>query len=190
MDKKLQIVERLYGEDATSGPSDTREERVLTEAKFVMDHRPTQRPSAETIDRIVAYAAEQQTKRRAGPAARILPLLPWRAAVAAVFVFFVIGIAYLQFGTGPAEEPRAEAGTRQAADAPGAEALQPASLAVATDSVPAWDEPTDLRLFQRRIETLRASGQDLEWGETVPLEQLPVTATTPGLRTAGAGDQQ
>jgi hypothetical protein len=272
MDKKLQIIERLYG-DAASGSDDppqsktevpsvsgdeTREERLLAEAKFVMDHRTTTRPSPATIDRIVAYAIEQrqveqrqveqrqveqrqaQARARRGvgtsamsPTTRILPLFPWRSAVAAVFVLFVVGIAYwrIDFGPAPVQE-KADAVAQVAPDvgaervgesrdavSPATQPAAPLELEVAlprsetvesdgvelasaraanagladadmeTDSVPAWDAPSDLRMLQKRIEMLGATGQDLDWGEPVPLEQLPVSAAAPGIRAASTGNQ-
>lgn len=194
MDEKLRSVERLYGENASNEPVDAREERVLSDAKFVMDHRARQRPSPDTIDRIVAYAADQRVEPAPiKPIARIVPLFSWRAAVAAAVLLFAAGIVYLQVDLSPG--PRSAQvdvrdDVRDELQARGlrANAEQAAVLEAATDSIPAWDEPTGLRLVQRRIEMLRASGQDLEWGEPVPLEQLPAVGTTPGIRAAGAGD--
>ena len=107
MDKKLQIVDRLYDsatgqpESRTNGqrPSeeDRREASLMAEAKFVMDHRPASRPDSTTIDAIVAFAAASRAVGDEPPVAataRILPMFNWRMAVAATFVLFVIGASY------------------------------------------------------------------------------------------------
>lgn len=64
-----------------------------------------------------------------------------------------------------------------------------ALVAAGNDSIPSWDDSADLRLLQKRIEMLRRSGADLEWGApAVPLESMPAAATQPGIRAAGAGN--
>lgn len=109
MDKKLQIIERLYEEEPASLDGDAeqhsqdavdqREHTFLAEAKFVMDHRTRMRPDPGTIDRIVAEAAAAVTfadDRAPKRHARIIPLHRWQTAVAAVFVLFMLGVAYWQ----------------------------------------------------------------------------------------------
>lgn len=68
--------------------------------------------------------------------------------------------------------------------------IQPELMEAAfADSLPAWEDPADIRLLQKRIEMLRQSGDDLDWGApAVPLESLPATATRPGIRAASTGN--
>ncbi len=251
-DKKLQLVRKLYDpgegvspEDLT--PEETREEKLMGEAKFVLDRRERLAPDVAVIDAIVARAAEAAPK----PHARIIPiwslqrLQSWRPAVAAAFAIVVVGAAYLGYTRSGAEPgaPSAEAELRApleegnvpafadeddavglgaereavsprsdlatntrretvAAIDPSAEPaasrdqlassgrLQPELIEAAfADSIPAWEDPADIRLLQKRIEMLRQSGDDLDWGApAVPLESLPTTATRPGIRAASSGN--
>lgn len=254
MDKKLQMLERLYESDGRPGYDgqsiedatdiEAKEMRLMSEAKFVLDRRSALRPEPGTIDAIVRRAADGVgntggDENRSARVARIIPL-QWRAAVAAVFVLFAVGMVYWQVtqvptpidGSGdlaaPSEAiadsdaPQADFRERRdaealrssperSADADEADAtfsppvggiaemepsLEPSlgsslasslSLAATNDSIPAWDDSADLRLVQKRIDMLRRSGGDLDWGSpAVPLEQLPASRATPGIRAAGA----
>ena len=241
MDKKLQMLERLYesdGEPRYDGQSvedatgaEAIEMRLMSEAKFVLDHKAGLRPDVSSIDAIVQRAAlSAGSAPRPAGMARIIPLR-WQAAVAAAFVLFAVGIVFWQVvqapvpldGSGSFAEPSAviadsetrEADTRARRDteapstssqpalsadedvaafaSPGRSAaeMEPAlgmTLAsTANDSIPSWDDSADLRLVQKRIDMLRRSGGDLDWGTpAVPLEELPSSRAAPGIRAAGA----
>lgn len=250
MDKKLQMLERLYesdGEPRYDGQStedatgaEAIEMRLMSEAKFVLDHKPGLRPDVSSIDAIVQRAAlAAGTDQRPAKIARIIPLR-WQAAVAAVFVLFAVGIVYWQVvqapvpldGSGSVAERSAVIADGETRDgdararrdgqalassppqSPSADdalladedvaafAAPPASVgsmaemepsmgvtlaSTANDSIPSWDDSADLRLVQKRIDMLRRSGGDLDWGTpAVPLEELPQSRAAPGIRAAGA----
>jgi len=139
MDKKLQIIERLYEEEAVSHDGeaeqhsedavDQREHTLLAEAKFVMDHRTRMRPDPGTIDRIVAEAGaalSYEDDRAPKRYARILPLHRWQTAVAAVFVLFMLGVAYWQLDSAVDQPTDALSSTGEDGGIDGADPAVPA----------------------------------------------------------------
>ena len=180
MDKKLQIVQYLYGEaeNPVEVRNDLREESDLWEeyqaisvAKFKLDHRRRHRPDVQVLDNIFEIAAgkgeirslERRRDRRAIPhRARIRKARTWGIVGMAltVVVFFTVGIRY--FSTTSESTPRDSNGYRaqsnEAVTSPNAEI--PPSLVdrIAPDMISAQKGNTSI-LYER-------SDEDLDWNES------------------------
>lgn len=104
MDKRLQILERLYGEPDGEGLSEgddddvRREYQALSQVKLWLDHRKRERPEPATIDRVVeAAAAASRGKLPTGVRAdrsplRLLRTTQLRVAVAAAVSVVIVGV--------------------------------------------------------------------------------------------------
>ncbi|MBO6575297.1 MAG: hypothetical protein JJ896_07780 [Rhodothermales bacterium] len=201
MDKELQLIEHLYDEvspdtpplrELLEDPDLSSEYQALSQARFVMEHRPRVRPHASVVNAVVRGATPgHATDARADrPALRRLILhrrtLSGALALAAVLALTVMVSPWTFFNERPTS-PVADRSMAQEAPADIMKTLPPAATparSAGASAIPEWDSGDDLRTLSRRIKSLQASGE-LQWDEpAVPLELLP-TGATQGVRPAG-----
>lgn len=206
IDKK-NILLHLYGEAPEGSKLQTLlkddelrgEYRVLSEAKFRMDHKKRERPDREVIDRVLAAAATGEpfaakTLRPDRGAifrnTRLRKLLIPAMTIAAVVV---LGIGIGWFGDSSDQVVPATARTFVDDSLVPPESLfryVPSRQGLVTqvgvvDPRLAWDDGLAMPDLYRRMEMLRPIS-DLDWGESsIPLEMLPASSQK-GLMTTSA----
>ena len=212
-DRKRNILLHLYGEAPED--SDLREllrdeelrteYQALSEVKFRLDHRRSERPDPAVVDAVLAAAAgessavghrhgDRPAAARRSPLRRLL--VPALSVAAALVVAFSLG----WWANTPDRNARPAS---QAFDAdmpvppeslnrfvPPYQTVHPGAAAQVVGAAThdprlAWDEPEPLDFWHRRIESLEAASDPDGWGEpAVPLEMLPGN-TSPGLLQTG-----
>ncbi len=216
MEKKKNILLHLYGDPDAEGDLRSllgdddlqREHQALSEAKFRMDHLSRSRPDPNTIDRIVAQAAEAASSPAVGIRRGDRPAL-WRsrplrrvlipAVSLAAAIVLAVGSGMFNFSS----DDNALLNSESMADHRAAEAesllrttpIAPPNLATRSstrdiDPLLVWDDSNRLRELYRRIETMRPT-DDLDWGaRSIPLETLPGSIQTGRQRLLQAAVQR
>ena len=215
MDKKKNILLHLYGDPDAEGDLRSllgdndlqREHQALSEAKFRMDHLGRSRPDPNTIDQIVAKAAEaassptvgarrgdRPARWRSRPLRRVLiPAVSLAAAIvlavgSGLFIFSSDDNAQLK-SERMADNRAAEAESLLRAAPIAPDLAVPASTRE-IDPLLVWDDADRLRELYRRIEIMRPTN-DLDWGaRSIPLETLPGSIQTRAQRVQQAAVQQ
>lgn len=210
MEGKKNVLLHLYGEPDAEGELRSllndeelqQEHHALSEVKFRLDHLGRTKPDANSIDQVVAHAANAAASTKVGdrrgdraPLWRIRPirrvLIPALSVAAAIVI--AVGFGYFS----PKTDHSVVSETQIAADEMTAEAesllgtrpVVPSHRVVSTgrstDPLLAWEYAESLRELSRRIETMRPVG-DLDWGaRSIPLETL-LGSKYPGLVKASA----
>jgi hypothetical protein len=205
-EEKKNLLLALYDEPGgaayESEPDLQGEAERLRYVKFHLDARPRARPFPETIEAIVRRASApgneaevvQPDQGETG-----LRLVTWTVRLAATLV--IVALAWIAWppeaseidglavtlAPQPEVDPQAPAESSTTSPTVGpatieAPATKPvleglAARIAGSETIPEWDDTSELIAIQRRLEMLGA----LEWDETpVPLEHFP-TRTLPGV---------
>jgi hypothetical protein len=178
MDDRLRLIRYLYGEDANdaavahrlSEDGDLyREYERLRETKKRLDDRPSPRPDAAVVDRIVetAQAATRDSSVPSHADDDRPPRSPRRtwthrlqAASAGLALVLLAGLAWWEL-PGASEESAAVSSTETAQQAAPANAE---TRDAGTEAVPAWNEREELVRIHRRIERLQTHSTPDTWG--------------------------
>lgn len=178
MDDTLRLIRYLYGEDPDDATIAHRlsedgdlyhEYERLRETKKRLDDRPSPRPDAAVVDRIVekAQAATQDSSvpshaddDRPSRSPRRTLTHRLQAASAGLALVLLAGLVWWQLpGTSDESAVVSSAETTQQAASANAE-----SRDVQADAVPAWDDRDELVRIHRRIERLQTHSTTDAWG--------------------------
>lgn len=189
MDDTLRLIQYLYGEgedDSTfarrvsENEALYREYERLRDTKKRLDERPTPRPDAAVVDRIVEEARTAAQKSQSSPRSTAdrparPPARRWtrrlQATGAALALLLVVGLGWWHL---PGTSEESTAGSAPEAVGETAQRTTPASAEASTagsEAVPAWDDRDEVVRIHRRIERLRSSSSPDQWGTLQRVDQ-------------------